>query len=130
AATRKRRAEEKAAAESWAQRQASAAATRKQEAEEADAARRAGFAQVKLIRARDATNKSKAKKISDTTARSAAAAHIVADDSKAKVMHKPVKSDGGADDASRRLKFHGKWVNGQNPETVEEYAWVREFTSA
>ena len=129
AATRKRRTEEKAAAEKWAKRQAKAAAMRKQEAEAADAAKRAGIAQVKLIRAGDAASKGMAKKIRDTTARSAAAEHIDADDSKAKVMHEAVKSKGSSDDSKRKAEFHQQWINGKNPKTTEEFTWVREFTS-
>ena len=102
---------------------------RRAEQKAADAAKRAGFAQVKLIRAGAAADKSKAKAIRDVTARSAAAQHIDADDSKAKVMHKAVKSKGGSGDAKRKAKFHEQWLKGKNPSTVEEYTWVREFTS-
>ncbi len=62
---------------------------------------------------------------------STAASHITAKGAASKVISKGVKSGRGAKSTAdkRKKAFHKRWLDGANAQTVEEFSWVREFTS-
>ena len=62
---------------------------------------------------------------------STAASHISASADASKIMKKGVKSSRGAKSTAdkRKKAFHKRWLEGANAQTVEEFSWVREFTS-
>jgi hypothetical protein len=67
------------------------------------------------------------KKVSTSTE----AHHIDARGDASKVMSKGVKTSRGAKSTAdkRKKAFHERWLEGANAQTVEEFSWVREFTS-
>ena len=142
AAKKKAEAEAAAAAKKAATAKKAAATRAKKKAEaEAEAAAKVAVAEAAaalnakrkpgLVLAVDQIDSKVSNKLRKRAKTSTAASHITAKDDASKIMKRGVKSSRGAKSTAdkRKKAFHKRWLEGANAQTVEEFSWVREFTS-